>query len=100
MSKLVLHQVAPWNTALRNPYRTRYAVVGDRYFRMCAEDLAPSWEVDEIDADGNWLDLVATSLRLREAPAAIADYLAAHPAAPSEEDRRQRIESFLRGVGA
>ena len=47
-----LTQTAPWNPALKNYYRTRYAEAGGRYFRVAAEDLNGLWFVEEINQDG------------------------------------------------
>lgn len=47
---ITLHQTAPWNRRLRNPYRTRYAQVGDRYFKVEADRLNTPWFVHEIDS--------------------------------------------------
>lgn len=60
-----LSQTAPWNPALKNPYRTRYAEYGGRYFRVAAEDLRAPWFVEEINQDGRvlrYLDGVAMNL--------------------------------------
>lgn len=51
-----LSQAAPWNKALTNPYRTRYAEHGGRYFRIEADRLDAPWFVWEIDREGNLLD--------------------------------------------
>lgn len=53
---IVFSQTAPWsdgkNPLLRNGYRTRFAQVGDRYFKISAEHLNDMWTVEEINADG------------------------------------------------
>lgn len=49
MTAVTLHQVAPWNDRLRNPYRTRFAEAGGRYFRVEADLLNAPWFVYEID---------------------------------------------------
>ena len=95
MAPITLHQVAPWNRALRNTYRDRFAEVEGRYFKVSADGLQASWDVDEIDAEGNWIDLVATSLRLAAAPAAIEAHLAEHPARLTDAEREQRLDDFL-----
>lgn len=46
---ITLHQTAPWNHRLTNPYRTRYARVGNRYFKVEADLLNAPWFVYEID---------------------------------------------------
>lgn len=51
-----LSKVAPWNPALINGYRDRYATAGGRYFKVSAEYLYTPWFVSEIDADGNYID--------------------------------------------
>jgi hypothetical protein len=50
-----LSQVAPWNSGLRNPYRTRWAQVGDRMFKVYADCLDGVWFVEEVDHDGEQL---------------------------------------------
>lgn len=52
-----LSQTASWNPELRNPYRTRYAEVAGRYFRIEATSLDAMWWVEEIDADGETLTI-------------------------------------------
>lgn len=47
-----LSQTAPWNPELTNPYRTRYAEHGGRYFRAESHYLGGHWFVWEIDRDG------------------------------------------------
>lgn len=49
---VVLSQRAPWNSALRNPYRTRYTLVGGRRFIAESERLDDLWTVWEVDEDG------------------------------------------------
>ncbi len=73
-----LSQVAPWNRSLTNPYRTRYAEHGGRYFRIEADRLDGFWFVEEITADG--VDLpsdmhIAMCRNLSAARQAIADYV-------------------------
>ncbi len=51
MSAITLSQVAPWNARLRNPYRTRFAEVDGRYFKVAADYLNAPWFVWEIDRD-------------------------------------------------
>lgn len=51
-----LSKTAPWNTRLGNPYRTRYAQVGDMKFRISADDLTQIWWVEHVDHDGNFID--------------------------------------------
>jgi hypothetical protein len=46
-----LSQTAPWNSELTNPYRTRYAEVDGRYFKVSAINLQADWDVEEITAD-------------------------------------------------
>ncbi|WNN96008.1 hypothetical protein SEA_HIRKO_58 [Arthrobacter phage Hirko] len=50
-----LTQVASWNPSLTNPYRTRYATAGGRYFEIRADGLYTPWFVDEITADGEYI---------------------------------------------
>lgn len=50
-----LSQVAPWNSTLRNTYRTRWAQVGDRMFKVSAETLYGVWKVEEVDSEGEQL---------------------------------------------
>lgn len=52
MAAVTLSQRAPWNARLGNPYRTRWAQVGDRRFRVAADSLDAIWFVDEVDEDG------------------------------------------------
>jgi hypothetical protein len=54
-----LSQTAPWNSKLRNTYRTRYAQHAGRYFRIYAEYLNSGWYVEEIDTDGERIDLIS-----------------------------------------
>lgn len=49
-------QKAPWNERLGNPYRTRYAQVGEMKFRISADDLTNIWYVEHIDDNGNFID--------------------------------------------
>jgi hypothetical protein len=49
---VVLSQIAPWNPRLGNPYRTRWAQVGDRRFKVSSDSLDGLWMVDEVDEDG------------------------------------------------
>lgn len=53
-----LTQTASWNPRLTNPYRTRYATAGGRYFKVWAETLASLYLVEEITADGEFIDYV------------------------------------------
>lgn len=50
--KITLTQTAKWNSRLTNPYRTRYAEAGGRYFRVSAQTLNSLWDIEEINADG------------------------------------------------
>ncbi|UVF61152.1 hypothetical protein SEA_AOKA_28 [Arthrobacter phage Aoka] len=65
---------APWDQSLGNPYRTRWAEVNGRYFRVAAETLDTPWLVDEVTAAGEWLDMVpdGVTFRLSDARMAIA----------------------------
>ncbi len=47
-----LSQTAPWNPELTNPYRTRYAEHGGRYFKATSYSLSEYWFVWEVDHDG------------------------------------------------
>lgn len=58
MAGIRLSQVAPWNDRLTNPYRTRYAQHGGRYFRIEANNLRDLWSVYEISEKGEELALV------------------------------------------
>ncbi len=72
-----LHQVAPWNKRLTNPYRTRYAQHGGRYFKVSADSLNDVWMVYEIDHDDDILkqdidtSFVALAFTLAQARLAI-----------------------------
>jgi len=77
MSAVRLSQTAPWNARLRNPYRTRYAQHGGRYFEVRADSLNDVWSVWEIDHDGVILNrdpasFVALTFTLAQARQAIA----------------------------
>lgn len=50
-----LSQIASWNPALTNPYRTRWATAGGRYFEVEAKELRGVWYIHEVDTDGQWL---------------------------------------------
>jgi hypothetical protein len=54
--KIRLSKTAPWNKYLGNPYRTRYAQVGDMKFRISADDMTQIWWVEHVDHDGNFID--------------------------------------------
>ena len=56
-----LSQTAPWNPRLGNPYRTRWAQVGDRYFKVSADGLNTVWDIEEVDAEGKLLVLARPS---------------------------------------
>lgn len=77
---VTLHQTAPWNDRLTNPYRTRYAQVDGRYFKVEADRLDAPWFVFEIDpaddivvqmADQDRYVIVAIVFRLDHARLAI-----------------------------
>lgn len=76
-AKVTLHQTAPWNRRLTNPYRTRYAQAGGRYFMAEADSLNSPWTVWEIEADGGPLNgdpgagIVHIAFNLGEVRAAI-----------------------------
>lgn len=75
-----LSQTAPWNTALKNPYRTRYAEAGGRYFRVAAEDLKAPWFVDEIRHDGTTIrGLDGIAMNLDQARSMIAAEMGQDP---------------------
>lgn len=63
--RVVLSQTAPWNKRLGNPYRTRWAQVGDRMFKVDARTLNDLWTVTEVDHDGNDLGVVRRDERGR-----------------------------------
>lgn len=67
-----LSQTAPWNGALRNPYRTRYTEYRGRYFRVAAEDLNGLWFVDEISHDGRTIRSLPFAMNLDQARSIIA----------------------------
>lgn len=70
-----LSQTAPWNPALTNPYRTRYAEAGGRYFKVHSDRLDGVWIVDEITAAGDFVDAAGfpgIAFRLSEAREIIA----------------------------
>lgn len=85
-----LSQRAPWNSALGNPYRTRWAQVGDRKYKVYADSLNGVWMIEEVDHDGeqlhhgrglepeDWYGHVAFAFNLTEARAAIAEHAAQH----------------------
>lgn len=83
---IVLSQTAPWNKRLGNPYRTRWAQVGDRRYKVSAQFLYGMWSVDEVDEHGEWLGtkaaVVAQCFNLDEARAAIE----AHAAGKTEDE--------------
>lgn len=68
---ITLSQTAPWNPELTNPYRTRWAAAGGRYFKVSAETMTGTWDVDEVSAAGEWLDYWGCALTLAEAREAI-----------------------------
>lgn len=86
-----LSQTAPWDSALGNPYRTRWAQVGDRMFKVSTDCLNGVWSVEQVTADGQWIldSDVRIAMTLAEAREAIAE-LAAGPApvVPTAEQRR------------
>lgn len=53
-----LSQTATWNSSLTNPYRTRYATAGGRYFKVSAQHLNDMWAVEEINEDGSMYAVV------------------------------------------
>lgn len=55
--KVTLSQVAPWNARLGNPYRTRWAMVAGRRFKVSADHLNDMWTVEEVDENGEGLVL-------------------------------------------
>ena len=75
-----LSQTAPWNPALKNQYRTRYAEVDGHYFRVAAEDLNGLWFVDEISQDGRSLRSLPFALNLDQARSIIAADMGQDPA--------------------
>jgi hypothetical protein len=54
-ARVVLSQTASWNPALTNPYRTRWATVGKRYFKIESHRMRDLWLVNEVTADGEWV---------------------------------------------
>lgn len=53
-----LSQIAPWNSRLTNPYRTRWCEVDGRKFKIHTDCLDGLWEIDEVDADGELIGRV------------------------------------------
>lgn len=84
-----LHQVAPWNSRLRNPYRTRYAQHGGRYFRVEANNLRDLWSVYEINDQGEELNLVDFTWNLAQARLIIDLFVAGK--SPDEIDEAIRV---------
>lgn len=92
-----LHRTAPWNRALRNTYRERYATAAARFFKVEAEFLDSPWYVHEITEDGTWVRIIALCWNLTAARQAIQDTLngltveqvqdRAHAAAPAGTGR-------------
>jgi hypothetical protein len=70
-----LSQRAPWNDRLGNPYRTRYAQVDGRRFKIEADRLDALWFVWEVQHDGTIADperdFVAIAFNLTHARLAI-----------------------------
>lgn len=97
---VTLHQIAPWNDRLRNPYRTRWAQVGDHRYKVSAEWLNGMWTVEQVNEDGDWMPYgaeatVAMVFNLDEARAAIEAHAAGKTrdeidAAVSAVPRRRR----------
>lgn len=56
-ARVVLSQTAPWNSRLGNPYRTRWALVEGRRFKVSADHLNDMWTVEEVDEAGKGLTL-------------------------------------------
>jgi len=88
MTSIRLSQVAPWNSELRNPYRTRWAQVGDRMFKVYADSLDGPWFVEVVDHDGeqihtgrglnpeDWTGHVGFAMNLTQARKIIAEVTA------------------------
>lgn len=95
-----LSKIAPWNSDLRNPYRTRYAEHGGRYFRVQADHLRATWDLEEIDRAGNAIAKPDGSTFItfaRNLPAvcrAIEDYVA------GEKPHKQIFDEGLFAPGA
>lgn len=51
-TKVTLSQTAPWDSRLGNPYRTRWALVDGRRFKVSADHLNDMWAVEEVDEEG------------------------------------------------
>lgn len=51
-NRIALSKTAPWNSALTNGYRDRFAQVGERRFKVYAESLEAGWYIEEVDHDG------------------------------------------------
>lgn len=84
--------------------RTRYAVVGDRFFRVSGA--TGSWEIEEIAPD--WIDnpmldprigdeFVDLCRRLSDVPARIEAYLEEWPTEPREE-HYARLRRFAQAI--
>jgi hypothetical protein len=75
MGHIVLSQIASWNPKLTNPYRTRWATAGGRYFEVRADFLYTPWFVSEVTAEGEWMPEGFSSIAftLAEARAQIAE---------------------------
>ena len=98
--RIVLSQVAPWNPALRNPYRTRWTTAGGRFFKVEADGLYTLWSVSEVDEAGELIPvrdgfrvvavagLHTYALNLADARAKIAEYVRNGPEALPEADAR------------
>ena len=52
INPVTLTQVASRNTSPTNPYRTRYATSGGRFFKVSASSLDSAWYVEELNEDG------------------------------------------------
>jgi hypothetical protein len=74
-SKLPLSQTASWNPRLTNPYRTRWATRGGRFFQIESKRMRDLWMVSEVTVDGEWIPngFGAVAFTLAEARQQILD---------------------------
>lgn len=54
-AKVVLSQTASWNPRLTNPYRTRWATCGGRFFEVKADRMDGIWCINEVTSEGEWI---------------------------------------------
>jgi len=80
-ARITLCRTAPWNPALRNSYRDRFAEHAGRFWKVSADSLDSMWWVEEIDRDGQpfmagseYVSPCGWALRLSEARDLIADF--------------------------